>query len=151
MDVSDGSWIQSGYNTLDLSTQQRYRYAGVTRTVSYAYSDRDNLPLTATFYGGGGKVTNCYNTGSVSGSYNVGGIAGLNSGEGKTVNCYNTGNVTGDDSVGGIVGQNMNNGKVTDCYNTGNVSGNNSFGGVVSMLSLGIRIAPGICPASYSA
>ena len=60
MDVSDGSWIQSGYNTLDLSTQQRYRYAGVTRTVSYAYSDRDNLPLTATFYGGGGKVTNSY-------------------------------------------------------------------------------------------
>ena len=60
VDVSDGSWIQSGYNTLDLSTQQRYRYAGVTRTVSYAYSDRDNLPLTATFYGGGGKVTNSY-------------------------------------------------------------------------------------------
>ena len=74
-----------------------------------------------------GTVTNCYNTGSVSGSY-AGGVVGENSG--TVTNCYNTGDVSGNHYVGGVVGYNFR-GTVTNCYNTGDVSGNLYVGGVV--------------------
>ena len=48
-----------------------------------------------------GKVTNCYNTGSVSGRNNVGDILGYNFTYRSEINC----------------------GKVTNCYNTGSVNG----------------------------
>ena len=48
-EVSDGSWFKTSYNTIDLATQLKYHYAGITRNITYAYSDRDNLPLSTTF------------------------------------------------------------------------------------------------------
>ncbi len=107
-----------------------------------------------------GTVTNCYNTGSVTGNYSVGGVVGENTGTvkncyntgsvkrggddvgedvggvvgfntGTVRNCYNTGSVTGKNSVGGVAGKNHGNSTVTDCYNTGSVTGNNSVGGIV--------------------
>lgn len=48
-EVSDGSWFKTSYNTIDLATQLEYHYAGLTRTIAYAYSSRDNLPLSTTF------------------------------------------------------------------------------------------------------
>ena len=80
-----------------------------------------------------GTVSNCDNTGDVSGTatgkgsdYSVGGVVGYN--DGAVSNCDNTGDVSGtatgeysDCSVGGVVGVNY--GAVTDCYNTGDVSG----------------------------
>ena len=48
-EVSDGSWFKTSYNTIDLATQLKYHYAGLTRTVSYAYSSRDNMPESTTF------------------------------------------------------------------------------------------------------
>ncbi len=94
-----------------------------------------------------GTVTNCYNTGNVTGSNlvnsssNVGGLCGNNY-YGTMTNCYNTGNVTGSSletgsssNVGGLCGYN-NEGTVTNCYNTGKVTsryfgfGSNNVGGV---------------------
>ena len=83
----------------------------------------------------GGTMTNCYNTGTVSGtSSEVGGVAGDN--DGTMTNCYNTGAVTGPVSgehtgVGGVAGKN--NGTIGNCYNTGTVIGNGVVGGVAGL------------------
>ena len=74
-----------------------------------------------------GQVTNCDNTGAVSGtatSCYVGGIVGYNYQDSTVTNCHNTGDVTGEGTycfVGGVVGDNY--GDVTTCYNTGDVIG----------------------------
>ena len=77
-------------------------------------------------YNNSGTVTNCYNTGSVSGNRFVGGLCGDNSG--NVTNCYNTGSVEGNDYVGGLCGTNSS--PVTNCYNTGSVTGTERVGGV---------------------
>ena len=75
-----------------------------------------------------GTITNCYNTGSVSGIGSVGGVSGYNY-TGRITDCYNTGNVSGSkDFVGGVIGHNK--GNITNCYNAGSVSGNGYVGGV---------------------
>ncbi len=79
-------------------------------------------------YNDGGTITNCYNTGSVSGIGSVGGVSGYNY-TGSITDCYNTGNVSGSqDFVGGVNGRNK--GTITNCYNAGSVSGNGYVGGV---------------------
>ena len=67
----------------------------------------------------GGTLTNCYSTGTVSGTSSVGGLVGRN--YGTVAQCYSTGAVNGTNSVGGLVGENA--GTVTDCYSTCAVSG----------------------------
>ncbi|MEE0265157.1 MAG: GLUG motif-containing protein [Acutalibacteraceae bacterium] len=75
-----------------------------------------------------GTITNCYNTGDVSGIDYTGGVVGYNNG--TITNCYNTGKVSGcNDLVGGVAGYN-NLGTITNCYNTGDVSGVSYIGGV---------------------
>ncbi|MGN0470156.1 MAG: GLUG motif-containing protein [Acutalibacteraceae bacterium] len=69
-----------------------------------------------------GTITGCYNTGRVSGNDEVGGVCGYNQ-EGTITGCYNTGTVSGSDYVGGVCGYNLSNGTITGCYNTGTVSG----------------------------
>lgn len=78
----------------------------------------------------GGTISNCYNTGEVTGTgnYNVGGVCGYNYTDDTIENCYSTGNVTGEDCVSGVCG--MNYGTITNCYNTGNVTGDSDVGGV---------------------
>ena len=75
-------------------------------------------------------ITNCYNTGNItgSGSY-VGGVVG--SGSYSTIeNCYNTGSISSEySSVGGVVGDAYNT-TIENCYNTGTVTGSNQVGGV---------------------
>ena len=80
-----------------------------------------------------GEITNCYNTGTVSGNNRVGGVAGYNSFNSATItSCYNTGTVSGNDAVGGVVGENL--GEVKYCcfdetFNSGmSVVGHNSGG-----------------------
>jgi hypothetical protein len=75
-------------------------------------------------------ITNSYSAGSVTGNYNsVGGLVGGN--EGTITNCYSTGSVSGTyDAVGGLVGENYK-GTITNCYATGNVSGKDYVGGLV--------------------
>jgi hypothetical protein len=76
----------------------------------------------------GSSVSNCYSTGSVTGSTFVGGLVALNSG--TVSNSYSTVSVTGTNDVGGLVGQNF--GTVSNCYSTGNVSGDYYAGGLVA-------------------
>ena len=83
-----------------------------------------------------GTITNCYNTGTVTGTENSGGIVGWNSG-GTIINCYNTGTVTGSGigDSGGIAGANNYRSKVgtiENCYNTGTVTGNMGSGGITA-------------------
>lgn len=77
-----------------------------------------------------GTISNCYNTGSVSGIGTAGGVSGYNY-TGSITNCYNTGNVSGSSGfVGGVSGINYT-GSITDCYNIGSVSGSEgNVGGV---------------------
>ena len=99
---------------------------GVTGSYLYGYKFTGGI----CGYGYNTNITNCYNTGRVSGSNNyVGGISGC---RGTITNCYNTGTVSGTSSnsyyVGGICGGN---GTQTNCYNTGTVSSSgNCVGGI---------------------
>ena len=81
-------------------------------------------------YNDTGNITNCYNTGNVSGSSGfVGGVSGYNS-KGTIINSYNAGSVSGLEYVGGVSGINYT-GSITDCYNIGSVSGSEgNVGGV---------------------
>ena len=76
-----------------------------------------------------GTVTNCYNTGNVTGTGDyLGGVCGWNS-SGTVTNCYNTGSVSGNRFVGGVCGDNYG-GTMTNCYYTGSVTGSYYVGGL---------------------
>lgn len=82
-------------------------------------------------------IEECYNTGNIGGTYNVGGIVGQTGKWEETdvvivKNCYNTGKVTANERVGGIIGS-LNTGaktEVSNCYNVGNVTGETKAGGI---------------------
>ena len=82
----------------------------------------------------GGEMSDCYNSGSVTGvGDNVGGVAGyVSSGltyDAFLTRCHNSGNVKGDNSVGGVAGYAV---KAENSGNTGNVEGKGEYvGGVV--------------------
>ena len=73
-------------------------------------------------------ITNCYATATVegSGAQRLGGLVGDNN-MGTITNCYATGAVEGNNNVGGLVGDNG--GSITNCYATGTIDGNNNAGG----------------------
>ena len=75
--------------------------------------------------GDGGTIINCYNKGSIVGSYSyayVGGICGSN---GTITGCYNLGKVSGSEYAGGICGSG---GRLTNCYSlVGCSSGNYDY------------------------
>ncbi len=88
-----------------------------------------------------GTITNCYNTGNVSGlnpaDPYTGGIVGDLYG-GTISDCYNTGNITGEGwATGGIAGTAS--GTITNCYNVGNVSATSTYefyvGGIIGSAS----------------
>lgn len=88
-----------------------------------------------------GSITNCTNRGNITtNSRNVGGITGVNSGGGSVTKCENTGTVSGSDRsgcIGGIVGSYQDgNGleSVENCINSGNVSGSDYVGGIVGRI-----------------
>ena len=67
-----------------------------------------------------GTISGCNFSGTISGAYNVGGIAGTNEPTGMIYNCKTEGYTAGDHYVGGIVGQNL--GTVSYCSNTAGVN-----------------------------
>ena len=74
-------------------------------------------------------ITNCYSTGSVTGSGDyVGGLVGTID-RGTISNCYSTGSVSGTCMVGGLVGL-SDDGTIVNCYSTGEVYGEESVGGL---------------------
>ena len=65
-----------------------------------------------------GTITNCYNTGAVSGGDHVAGVAAHNTG--TITDCYNTASfASGQVCCGGIAAQNEGTGTITNCHNTG--------------------------------
>jgi len=78
----------------------------------------------------GGDVTDCYSTGTVTGTESVGGLLGAN--KGTLENCHVSGSIWGHNQVGGLVG--VSDGAIAKCYSTGSVSGGNgchNLGGLV--------------------
>ena len=70
------------------------------------------------------SISNCYSKGKVSGNSYVGGVCGDNNNKGKITDCYNTGTVSssGDESyVGGVCGYNMYATITGCCTNNGGV------------------------------
>ena len=74
-----------------------------------------------------GTISNCYNSGTVSGNSYVGGVCGRNYSGSTISNCYNSGNVSGSEYIGGVCGSGT---TISYCYNTGTVSGSEYIGGV---------------------
>jgi hypothetical protein len=68
-----------------------------------------------------GWITNCYSTGSVSGSSHVGGLVGYNE-FGMITNSYSMSWVSGYSILGGLIGNSWD-GMISDCYFVGTVSG----------------------------
>ena len=68
----------------------------------------------------GGKIQNCFFDGTVSGSDDVGGIAGINAITGIIDGCHSKGVITGNHRVGGVVGNNL--GVVRSCNNRSGVN-----------------------------
>ena len=74
----------------------------------------------------GGTIIGCYNKGKVANSFlgtRAGGICGRSTN--KILNCYNTGSVTGGYMVGGICGSNASSttsGRIENCYNIGTIN-----------------------------
>lgn len=72
-------------------------------------------------------ISGCSNTGTITGTEAVGGIAGLNSS--FVDNCTNSGAITGSNySVGGIVGEQKNYGGISQCTNTGAIENQSEKG-----------------------
>ncbi|MBE6835201.1 MAG: hypothetical protein E7515_02990 [Ruminococcaceae bacterium] len=119
--IYTGTFDGDGHTITGLTTPENYgEYAGL-----FGYVGTDGVIKNVGLEGG-----------SINGSYDVGGIVGLNMG--TIQNCYNTGAVNGENSVGGIVGYNCNGDNrstnIVNCYNTGAVSGNGTrvdVGGIV--------------------
>ncbi|GEM_PF-2155919 len=59
----------------------------------------------------------------------IGGLVGKNQNGGKITNSYATGSVSGNETVGGLVGWNMSNSGISQSYSSGPVSGNKWTGG----------------------
>jgi hypothetical protein len=77
-----------------------------------------------------GSIIGCYSTGEVTGDHFAGGLTGGNS-NGIITNCYSTAAVTVTrDDVGGLVGINYL-GSITNSYSTGKVNGDDDVGGLV--------------------
>ena len=77
-------------------------------------------------------VSNCYTTGSVSGSYSVGGLIGQTESNVTVTDCYSTSAVSGTEWIGGLVGSLGY--SISRCYSAGDVSGSSSVGGLVGIV-----------------
>lgn len=70
-----------------------------------------------------GRIVNCSFSGTVSGSSDIGGIAGVNTDSGELYGCRSLAIVSGEHYTGGIVGRNL--GSVSNCTNLGAVNTTN--------------------------
>lgn len=94
-------------------------------------------------------LSDCTVSGSVSGDYSVGGIAGSILGvegkKGSIVNCINRASVSGTDSCIGGVGGQVYYVNIENCFNAGTVTGNSSVGGVAGRISNSSGILRNCC------
>lgn len=89
--------------------------------------------LVGYFHGSNINISNCYVTKNLSSSNGyVGGIVGYINGIGTISNCYATGSVSGSNYIGGLIGHtNANGGSVilNNCYYVGNVEASSTMAG----------------------
>ena len=88
-----------------------------------------------------GAIDNCHVTGSVNitvGGMAVGGVVGVN--RGTVTGCSSSASVPLSYNVGGVVGINESSGKVIACYSTGEVKGTIAAGGVVGANASGGKV-----------
>ena len=122
------------------------RFDGQSHTISGLYFNQENSDGVGLFGYNSGKIANAGILDSYFyGTSNVGGVNGYNY-YGSITNCHNTGSVSGSNSVGGVTGSNSN-GTITNCYNTGSVSsayvcvggvnGNNYYGSITNSYNAG--------------
>lgn len=145
--------IEGGRDADDSYYKYQIYNNGVINVGNYEYADNDGeyefvagtgsnigglIGNNTTENGKTGSLTAGYNTGAInaSGSTNVGGIAGSNSGTIDqvfntviTADGKNTGTITGGTNVGGLVGNNS--GTLSNAYNTTGVTGDYKFGNAV--------------------
>ncbi len=113
-----GGIVGSGSGTTILDCRNE---GAITGTSNYVGGIGGNAGSTT--------ITGCVNKGTITGLIGTGGIAGLTSGAISTSG--NIGVVTGTANVGGIAGAyNVANGTLQGCYNTGDVTGTYSVGGM---------------------
>ena len=86
-----------------------------------------------------GAVSGCFATGKVSGDDDVGGLVGANLNDGSGSASYSTVQVAGDDRIGGLAGSNS--GEVTAAYATGRVVGDFEAGGLIGRNSGDVNIS----------
>ncbi|MDO9464337.1 MAG: GLUG motif-containing protein [bacterium] len=135
-----GTFDGKGHTITGLKINRSVAYVGLfgrpTNTSEIKNVGLIDVNITGLTYTGGlvgtlgGKLKNCYTTGSVTGGGEVGGLVGRNWSSEDIENCYSECNVYGGGSVGGLVGMHIT-GKITSCYATGNVS---SAGGEIGGL-----------------
>lgn len=130
--LTPGSRLTNSWNSGDISGTMDSRYQ---RYAQY-YGGVVGMTFTTGSYTGTHypiQVTNCYNTGSVSGVNGVGGVIGEFDSSVHVDSCYNTGAVTASaSSAGGISGYVSGHwGHVKNCWNAGTVAAQSSAGGLV--------------------
>ena len=129
--------------------------SSVTSTITINNSYNTGEIITTRTYNGGiagyldtaeQYITNCYNTGKITGGGYTGGILGRAYIKTHITNCYNTGEITiTGGNIGGIVGTYTKEGvirndapelKIEKCYNTGKITGNSgNVAGIAGQVS----------------
>lgn len=113
---SDSTSVIKGCNNKGTVTSDSYQAGGITGYAGGLYYSA--------------SITNCSNTGEVTGSGSSGGIAGiLDRGKSEITHCSNAGTVEGS-NAGGIVGYNK--GSVSGCYNSQTVMATLAAGGIAA-------------------
>lgn len=121
-------WVPMGKNSTGY--EYTGTFDGQNHTVNGLYFNDTSTSNIGLFGYNKGTIKNVGVVDSYfNGEINVGGVCGVNVGNATITNCYNTGTVGGKRDVGGVCGWNTN-GTIKNCYNTGQVSGTTCIGGV---------------------
>lgn len=134
--IIKGIYINKGTHTDEYNNQGLFGFVdgatisniGITDSYIRGYDNVGMLVANAVNV----KIKNSYNTGTVIGNNNVGGLVGSVS-EGSTTNisgCYNRGKISGNEYIGGICGC-INKSIIYSCYNKADIIGIRWVGGVL--------------------
>ena len=119
------TWTPIGYSGYEGT------FDGQGHTISGLYFNKSEVMAVGLFVGNSGTIKNVGVVDSYFYGFDyVGGVCGANSYGGTITGCYNTGTVSGNNQVGGVCGASYG-GTITGCYNTGAVSGNDDYVGGV--------------------
>ncbi|ACF14322.1 filamentous haemagglutinin family outer membrane protein [Chloroherpeton thalassium ATCC 35110] len=127
----DGLYINRSINNIGLFG---YTDGATIKNLGLTNADITGNQCVGAFVGyhdNSASISECYVAGSISGSYSVGGLIGIN--DTSTVsNCYAMGSVSAASGAnyGGVAAYNLG-GSISKCYATNTVSGPSSVGGIV--------------------